>query len=430
MGGKLRIGAGAQGSRGYHCGVAPWLRLSCYWFFATGALGLYFPYIALYLKENVGLTGAEAGTILAIPPLVGIVAQPMWGQLADRTGSRTRVLSLLCLASGFGYCGLMLPRSFASMALAVFGFALFVSSVIPMANSVSMAALSREGTSAFGRVRVWGTIGYLIMVVSAPIALDAYQERAGAPAVPGAPSEPGLQYAFAGAAVLIWIAALCARGLPATSQLSARAAASDYRTLLSRRDYLRLLVFNFGGYFFLHGPMVLFPVYVRARGGDMGELSQLWIWMVALEIPLVFYSGSIFERFGPKRMIALAIAAGGLRWVICAASPSLSTTYPAQILHAIVISGLIVGAALYVDRLIPEHLRSTAQSGLTMTSALGGILSSTLGGTLLDVAGVDALYWAGGAGALLWALLSVVILPRAVQPQDDAELTASAQLSP
>ena len=50
--------------------------------------------------------------------------------------------------------------------------------------------------------------------------------------------------------------------------------------------------------------------------------------------------------------------------------------------------------------LIPDERRSTAQSGITMTSALGGILSSTLGGLLLDVAGIDALYWVGGTGAV------------------------------
>ena len=35
------------------------LRLSLYWFCTLGALGVYFPYFSLYLKENVGLSGGN-----------------------------------------------------------------------------------------------------------------------------------------------------------------------------------------------------------------------------------------------------------------------------------------------------------------------------------------------------------------------------------
>lgn len=416
------------GDSGYHCAVQLPVRLSLYWFFATGALGVYFPYFSLYLKENVALDGAQVGAIFAIPPLVGIVAQPFWGQLADRSGSRTRILALLCFGAGLGYAGLLLPTGFYSMALAVFFMALFVSAVIPMANSVSMAALSGTSTHGYGRVRVWGTVGYLISVVSMPHLLDALQASQGLVAEPGGPSEPGLHYAFLIATALIWLAVPFAIGLPQTDGLGARAERGEYRTLLREPTYLRLLAFNFGGYFFLHGPMVLFPVYVRARGGDMGDLSRLWVWMLMLEIPLVALSGRVFERLGPRRMIALAVGAGGLRWMVCAASAELAPVYPFQLLHALVITGLIVGCALYVERLIPERLRSTAQSGLTMTSALGGILSSTLGGALLDRAGVDALYWAGGVGAALWAVAAVLVLPRT--DYSPASASASAQASP
>ena len=69
--------------------------MSAFWFCSLGALGIFFPFYSLYLRENIGLTGWQVGAVLAVPPLVAVVAQPAWGVLADRTGSRARVLGLL-----------------------------------------------------------------------------------------------------------------------------------------------------------------------------------------------------------------------------------------------------------------------------------------------------------------------------------------------
>ena len=71
------------------------------WFFCLGGLGIFFPYFSLYLYENAGLSGSEVGVILAIIPLMGIVAQPLWVQVADRTGSRSQVLAWLGIGAAW-----------------------------------------------------------------------------------------------------------------------------------------------------------------------------------------------------------------------------------------------------------------------------------------------------------------------------------------
>jgi len=40
------------------------------------SLGIFYPYFALYLRENAGLTGTEVGLILAISPFIGMLTQP------------------------------------------------------------------------------------------------------------------------------------------------------------------------------------------------------------------------------------------------------------------------------------------------------------------------------------------------------------------
>jgi len=87
--------------------------LTLFWFTYFGSLGIFFPYFSLYLRENAGLSGTQLGVVLAISPLVGMIAQPLWGQVADRTGARSRVLAFLTLGTALGYAGLGLAQGLA-----------------------------------------------------------------------------------------------------------------------------------------------------------------------------------------------------------------------------------------------------------------------------------------------------------------------------
>jgi len=73
----------------------PVRRLSIYWYLMMGALGIFFPYFTLYLKENVGLSSGQVGVIFAMIPLTAILAQPFWGQVSDLTGGRLAYRSLI-----------------------------------------------------------------------------------------------------------------------------------------------------------------------------------------------------------------------------------------------------------------------------------------------------------------------------------------------
>ena len=110
--------------------------LALFWFVYMGALGIFFPYYSLYLRENVGLSGTQLGLVLAIMPLVGIVAQPFWGQVADRTGARSRVLALLALGAAFGYLALAAVSGFTALVLATAALATFSTAVLPVTISV------------------------------------------------------------------------------------------------------------------------------------------------------------------------------------------------------------------------------------------------------------------------------------------------------
>ncbi len=156
--------------------------LTLFWFVYFGSLGIFYPYFALYLRENAGLTGTEVGLILAISPLIGMLTEPFWGQLADRTGARSRMLALLTLGTALGYLGLGSAAGFWSIGLATAALAVVGTAIFPIMTSVSLAILRDEGRYAFGRVRVWGTVGYFILILLFPWLLTLIQPVGNTPA--------------------------------------------------------------------------------------------------------------------------------------------------------------------------------------------------------------------------------------------------------
>jgi hypothetical protein len=92
---------------------------------------------------------------------------------------------------------------FATAALALVGTA-----VLPMTMSVSLALLRDAGQHAFGRVRVWGTIGYFVLVLIFPSLLPMIPTPAEIKLTNV--SQPGLGLMFPMTAALVFIASLIA----------------------------------------------------------------------------------------------------------------------------------------------------------------------------------------------------------------------------
>ncbi len=394
--------------------------LSLFWFLYLGAQGVFFPYYSLYLKENAGLSGTEVGVVLAVIPLVEIFAQIFWGQVADRSGARSRVLALLSFGASAGYLLLGMAGGFPAILLATAALAIFATAVIPMTVSVTLGTLGAAGANAFGFIRVWGTLGFLLLVVLFPWILDSFQASRGLVAVAGAPSEPGLEIMFLTTAGLAFLAALVGLALPGEGRVALRASKGEWRALLHNQAVVRFLLFSFAAYFLLQGPMWLFPVYVRSRGGDLDTIRRMWILMLLIEIPLILSSGSALKRLGARGLLALGILAGALRWTMSGMVEEPYLIYAAQTLHGAMVAGLLLGGPLYLDTVVPARLRSTGQALLSMVGvAAGGIASNAVAGWLLEHVGPNAPYIASGLGAfILGSLVWWIVPPPEASPPD------------
>jgi PPP family 3-phenylpropionic acid transporter len=361
-----------------------------------------------------------------------LFAQPFWGQVADRTGSRSRVLALLAVGTAIGYAALYFWKGFVPLLFGTAVLACFSTALIPACVAVTFALTKGAGHQAFGLTRTWGTIGFLALVVIFPPILHYSQSLRGLASNEAGPSQPGLEIMFLGAGLMVLICGLIALRLPHTDALAVRAPRGDWRRLLHHRPFVRLLVFALLAYAFLQGPMGLFPLFVRAHGGSLDWISWMWIPMLVVEIPIIALLGETVARIGARGLLATGVIAGGLRWLVCGLTSDLTWIFAVQILHGITVAGLLLGAPLYIDAVVPERLRSTGQGLLAMVGiSLGGIISYLGAGWLLENVGPNAPYLVGGIGALILGCAIPLIIPPAVRAAAvDGEETPTSDPSP
>ncbi len=402
-------------------------RLATFWFLYMAGMGMIFPFQALWFRENAGLDGVQLGVVLAMRPLMGLIFQPIWGQIADRTGSRRLLLVGLTLGNAIAYLWLPQAGSFPALLVAMALLSLFGTSVMPMGTAVSMAAIGENAAERFGRVRAFGTVGFMLLVLGFPFVLDAWQTHRGLTPVAGGPSEPGLEIIFFGAAMLTFAAMFGALRLPNTVAMKSRSTKGDLRALLAHGPYRRLLIFTFLAFLAVQGPILVFPIFIRELGGDLDTVALMWIPMLLMEIPLVFASGRFLRRFGPRALVATGVGADGVRWLACSYVEDLNGIFALQLLHGVVVAGLTIGTALYAESVVPDRLRASAQAFVSMLGySMAGALSSLWVGFTMDAFSVEVVYRIAGGAALALALSAPFLLtaPRVLgSPMNEAKPT-------
>jgi hypothetical protein len=298
-----------------------------------------------------------------------------------------------------------------------------------MAMAVTLAAQSRTGGSAFGFVRMWGTLGFLTSVIVFPRLLprltalgpSGWHDLEWHGLAWHGVSWEGLAWMFPTTAVCSLLAFAAALWLPRSPSMVLRSRAGDVGRLLRHPPIWRLLAFLFFAHLCLQGPINLFPLLVDSRGGDVATIGDMWILMLLLEIPLIGFSGPTLRRLGARGLLSIGLVAEGIRWTTCGFTTDLELTRAMQLLHGLGVAGVIVGGPLYLEQAVPERSRSTGQTLVsTVGFGLGAILSISGAGWLFEHVGPSFPYRLAGVGALVLAATVFRVLPAPWRPADAA----------
>ncbi|SDJ94418.1 MFS transporter, PPP family, 3-phenylpropionic acid transporter [Ferrimonas sediminum] len=132
-------------------------------YFAMQALTV--PFMAVFLKLR-GFSAPDIGTLMAAQMAIAMIAPYWWASLADRYGRRTLMTKLGVALSLLGVAGLLLAEGFWPTAAALLLFGFSWSGILAQLEVLTLSAL-RPHVERYSRIRTWGSVGFLVMVVLA-----------------------------------------------------------------------------------------------------------------------------------------------------------------------------------------------------------------------------------------------------------------------
>ena len=153
----------------------PYRQLAGFYFFYFAHIGAFAPFFAVYL-DGVGLSAAEIGTVMALPPVTRALAPYLWGWLADAADRRLGVVRATALAGLACWLGLFASATFLWICTVVLAAGFFLSAALPVVEAATLTHLG-EHTGRYGAIRLWGSLGYIVAVVGVGYALDLFPAR-------------------------------------------------------------------------------------------------------------------------------------------------------------------------------------------------------------------------------------------------------------
>jgi PPP family 3-phenylpropionic acid transporter len=370
------------------------LRISLFYAAVFLAIGIMLPFWPVWLKAR-GLTPAEIGLLLSTAMWIRAFTNPLIATVADRTGRPDRLLAALAWAAlaaqflflpAYGFWPLLFVNLLASMLFAP---------VMPLGDAVTMLKV-REGTLDYGRVRLWGSITFILAATLGGLLLE------------GRPPELILWLIIGAMAVTVAICHLMPEArTPGTARLSA-----PLREILRNRPVILFMLAG-GVLQASHGVYYGFAtLHWQASGLSAGVIGALWAEGVVAEILLFAFSRRVVARFSPVAMMGVAAAAGVVRWIALGLTDGLPVLVAVQGLHAFTFGAAHLAAMHYIAREVPASYAATAQS-LYSSTAMGCLmaLSMMASGWLFEAHG-GAAFLAMAAVSAAGGLIAVALRRR------------------
>ena len=380
-----------------------------FYFCFYAALGAYTPYVARFV-DHLGFSGLVAGGMLGLWYGSRIVAPPLWSHAVARSGRPGRWLLAGCVLASAGFASFGAVSTVGGLFAAMLFFGVFYNAVMPQFEAMTLAAIAGE-TEGYGRLRVWGSVGFLVVAGTYGALLDAWGD------------------AFFVWATLPWFALMVWAAWPFRGE--ARAPRPDgaprvaMRALWSRPGTRPLLLLallvqsGFGAFY------VFYTLHLRAHGHDGLAVGVLWVVGVLAEIVLFWWAPGLIRRHGVHRLIAVCLGLTVLRWgVVALFADSMPLMVAAQMTHAL---GFALFHACLMQRMAALFPGAEASAGQGLlygfSSGLGGVIGALFAAGLWE--------WRGGVAAFLGgAALTLLALALHLRrgPRDQPAMLATATL--
>lgn len=376
----------------------PYWRLSGFYLFYFAVLGALVPYWGLYL-QSIGFSPADIGSLMALLMVSRIVAPNLWAWIADRRDTRMAVVRLSALLATVAFAGVFLGRSFWWLALVMLVFSFFWNASLPLLEVFVMNhTASRPG--AYGRVRLWGSIGFILSVVALGPVIDAH----GAWWV-----LPALALLMAG----MWITSLL---LPESEVRGSAPSPGPFLKIILRPEIvaflLACLLMQVS-----HGPYYTFySILLDSHGYTKTTIGLLWALAVLCEIGVFLAMPRLLARYDVRTVLLASFGLATARWLLIGFFPQdMTLMILAQVLHAATFGSFHAAGIQMVYRFFTGRHQHRGQAAYsTISFGLGGAIGSFYSGHIWEALGATVTYGiAAGCAALAFGVAFFLLRPKA-----------------
>lgn len=350
------------------------------------SIGSVAPFAALWF-ESLNISSAMSGAIFAAPSVAIVLFTILIGSWADRL-SDWRTAIICCNWAALIVFSWFLFRQGPWDVFIVWALAgLFTGASSPIMDAAALHSTSKSG-SDFGRIRSFGSIGFIVGVMLAGLLFDHF----------------GAKWFVVVLLSGVIGRILAAHALPAfrSDRITAIGVSTAGRGLAALRHpgILSVLLgsaFISASHSFNNAFSVLHWTNV---GISTGMSSLLWSVSVIAEVALMWCFRSIAKKYSARKCLLVASVVCAVRWFLAGTDPSLAQLFLLQCLHSITFGVAFLATVNFIAKRIHEDHAAQAQSVFATLMTFLMALALWLSGLLYGYFAGQS-YWAMSLLALV-----------------------------
>lgn len=335
-----------------------------YWLY-FGQLGVLVPYLGIFL-DGRGFSSQDIGELFAVITLARILGPGLWAGVADKTGNAIGVMRLGCFLTVLTFSSVFYFSSFWGLTLAFGLMMMFWTAVLPQLEVITMNAVSTSSTT-YGQIRLWGSVGFICLTVSAGKALDIFSTE-----TPVYVSVAVLSLLFI-STLFITAPAKKAKTESSTGSIWTFVKQKPFAVFIFASACLQI---SFGAFY------GFFALYMRDLGYS-GQQTGVFIALgVLAEVGIFLVARHLISRFGVWNLLFASIVLTALRWYLLADfAEFISVIVISQIIHALSFGLTHAVSVHFIHQYLPAAFHSRGQAVyISIAFGLGGASGNYLAG--------------------------------------------------
>ena len=375
-------------------------RLAGFYFFYYCIVGTFMPYWSLYLQDQ-GFSFEQIGILSSIAIITRFFAPFIWGWVADKSGKRMRLVRIATwMEAVIWFLIFIIPNDFQSVAMLMLIFSFFQNAILAQFEGVTLFWLGERRAELYGKVRKWGSIGFIVGVFSIGALLEIVDIS----------MLPIMLLCIAFTAFLWSFTVKEPQDAPQSQKQLEALLPVLKRPVVSAFFCIEFIML------FAQAPFYSFySNYLKANGFSTTSIGFLWSVGVIAEIIMFAYATFFLKKLSWRVLVSICLLMTGLRFIIAGSFPnSFSAQFLSQTMHAFSFGLFHMIAMRIIFQNFTAGQQGRGQALYSTMWGLGVASGSLLAGHYWQSLGGEMIFILAGC-SIIFGLFLVKVLPSKIQ---------------